>query len=144
MYIIAANIRSAKEGYVVDLFLFENPNAIIPDETKRELHSNMEQGFQSKKLARRFPAQQIPEKRFCEANRKIDFHSPIELMNSYGLKLVKLIIVHAQHTNDVTFTLNLRHLLAEAELDLEGLEGFDCLLDLSQELHEFFDTVNRQ
>lgn len=62
-------------------------------------------------------------------------------MNNYGLKLVRLIIVDSQNTNQAIFTLNLRHLLAEAEL---VLEDFDCIIDLSEELQDFFDTINRQ
>lgn len=75
-YSFAANIRKAKDGYVVELFLFENPNAIIPDETKREMHLNMVQEFQSKKLARRlasFPPQQILKSAFVKRAGKLIF-----------------------------------------------------------------------
>lgn len=65
-------------------------------------------------------------------------------MNNYGLKLVRLIIVDSQNTNQAIFTFNLRHLLAEAELNLEDFEDFDCIIDLSEELQDFFDTINRQ
>ena len=144
-YAIAANVRRLESGYVVELYLFENISLFLEVEKKDEMRQAMELEYRQKKLARRdILSERVQEKRFCLPSQTLDFHSADDLREHYGLNLVKLMTIDQSNTGLAQFTLDLGHLLAETDFALgDDLEDLECLVDLHEELDEYFRDIHR-
>ena len=144
-FALAAKLKFARETVIVELYLFENTNATISLKIKNEMFSAMKSEFDSKITTIRPPQSSIgPEKKHREVTTPINFHSPEDLLECYGLMLVKLVIVDSslQNLEQANWRLDLGHLLEE--VDFEGKEEViqrDCLIDFSEELKNYFENI---